>query len=335
MANKSVLIRVPATVGNFGGAADCAALALDASLNVKVTPRLDGHVGIRYFGENGERVPRDRSNLVVRAMEAALHLKDLEFMGADFEIYSSVPVAVGLGSSTAAVLAGLLAADRLFRLQLDERTLFDLAGIYETRIDNMQAAWHGGFIACIQEGGQTFLRRTVVPENFSLHVVVPETVLAVAPPRMPHGAASAKRPLAEVTRGAESSPYAHRAASLADFFVHAGTANSADFETPLPPTCEKNVAGLAEALRVRAPGLLGAFVCGSGPAVGVFAAEDSDEAVGAVEACFARKGVASRAYQFRPTNAGAAEWNAVRAAVTLPASHSLSGEARQTSPLPV
>lgn len=74
-------------------------------MNVKVTPRLDGHVSIRYFGENAERVPHDQSNLVVRAMEAALHLKELDFTGADFEIYSSVPVAVGLGSSAAAVFS--------------------------------------------------------------------------------------------------------------------------------------------------------------------------------------------------------------------------------------
>jgi len=135
MANASVLIRIPATVRNFAGAINCAALALDASLNVKVTRRADGHLGIRYFGEHGERVPRDRSSLVVRAMEAALHLRGREFTGADFEIYSSVPVGVGLGSSTAAVLAGLLAADILYRLDLDEKSLFDLAGIYESRLE--------------------------------------------------------------------------------------------------------------------------------------------------------------------------------------------------------
>ena len=140
MSNTSVLIQVPATVGNFAGAVNRAALALEASLNVKVTPRTDGHTRIRYFGENGERVPRDRSNLIVRALEGALHLRELEFTGADCEVYSSVPVGVGLGSSTAAVLAGLMAVDRLFRLELDEKTMFELAAIYEGRSDNLRAA---------------------------------------------------------------------------------------------------------------------------------------------------------------------------------------------------
>ena len=177
MATHSVLIRVPATVGNFGGAKDAAAMALDAPLNVKVTPRLDGQVNVRYFGENGERVPRDRSNLVARAMESALHLRELEFTGADFEIYSSVPVAVGLGSSTAAVLAGLLAADRLYELELDDKTLFELAAIYETRGDNLRAAWYGGFVVAGDESEGAY-RRTVVPENFVLSVVAPDAPLS-------------------------------------------------------------------------------------------------------------------------------------------------------------
>src|SRR5256885_67483 len=101
MTMRSAQVRVPATVGNFQNVSTSTA-ALEGSLNVKATLRDDGQVGIRYFGENGERVPRGRSNLVVRAMESALRSKGLEFTGADFEIYSSVPVGVGLGSSTAA-----------------------------------------------------------------------------------------------------------------------------------------------------------------------------------------------------------------------------------------
>jgi homoserine kinase len=198
MSESSVLIRVPATVGNFGGAAEYAALALDAPLNVQVRPRRDGRVNIRYFGENGERVPRDRSNLVARALEAALHLRGLEFTGADFEIFSSVPVAVGLGSSTAAVLAGVLAADRLYGLRLDEKTVFELAAIYESRGDNLRAAWLGGFVAAVEDAAGAY-RRTVVPEDFTLNVVAPQAALetaagASAAPHAPTGCSIATAP---------------------------------------------------------------------------------------------------------------------------------------------
>src|SRR5436305_5066025 len=95
----SVSIRVPAAVGNFAGAEGCGALALDASMNVKVTLRLDGKIAVRYFGEDGRRVPRDSSNLIPRAMRSVLEKHGKSFSGADIEIYSTVPVGAGFGSS--------------------------------------------------------------------------------------------------------------------------------------------------------------------------------------------------------------------------------------------
>jgi len=314
MPNTSVMIRVPATVGNFAGAMNCAALALGASLNVKITPRSDGHTGIRYFGENGERVPRDQSNLIVRAMEAALHLRELEFTGADCEVYSSVPVGVGLGSSTAAVLAGLMAADRLFRLGLDEKTLFDMAAIYESRSDNLRAAWAGGFVASVENQDAAGYCRTVVPENFVLSVVVPETTLAAGRRERPGDRIAAK----------ELAGHQQRAAGLAQFFARLENAPSLDLAMPLPPTCVKAVAGLSDALQVRTPGLLSVFACGSGPAVGILAQEDTAGAVQAVRECFARRGVATTATEFHPSNMGAREWNAVHPEISLPATKPLA-----------
>lgn len=282
MQKQTVLVRVPATVGNFGGAGDSAALALEASLNVKVTRRVDGHVGIRYFGENGDRVPRDRSNLVVRAIEAALHWKGREFTGADFEIYSSVPVAVGLGSSAAAVLAGLMAADDLYRLGMDEKTLFELAAIYEARGSNLRAAWLGGFVTGTENvpapGRQPVpvtYQKSAVPDTLALSVVVPE---------VSHGS---------------------------------------------------NVPGLQEALQVRTSGEAPVFVCGSGPAVGVFAAEkDSADAVRQIGKIFAAHGIASNSFEFRPSDTGALDWNGARPDVTLPAHGGLSDSLSRPNSVP-
>jgi len=364
MEKQTISVRVPATVGNFGGAAECGSLALDASLNVKVTRRLDGQVGIRYFGENGERVPRDRSNLVVRAIEAALNLKQRQFTGADFEIYSSVPVAVGLGSSTAAVLAGLIAANLLYRLELDEKSLFDLGAIYENRGGNLRAAWSGGFVACVEDASRMgpgdactplIYERTAVPENFVLNVVVPETFLvggarAVGSDHSTGSSVKAARP-AERTRGGklaresgrvlgrhaekETALRLNRAAALTEFFARQGSGHSIELDASLPPTCEKNVPGLEEALRVRTPGLLSVFLCGSGPAVGVFAAENAADAVSAVRQAFARHHVESSCFEFRPSNMGALDWNAAYRDVTLPSARELGDSLRKSNPLPV
>ncbi|HLY63406.1 MAG TPA: hypothetical protein VKV95_21915 [Terriglobia bacterium] len=359
MQKQTITVRVPATVGNFGSSAGFGTLALDASLNVKVNRRYDGQVGVRYFGENGERVPRDRSNLVVRAIEAALHLKKVEFTGVDLEIYSSVPIAVGLGSSTAAVLAGLISASLLYHLELDEKSIFELAGVYENRAGNLRAAWLGGFVACL--GGSSgrgkgakgcapaMYQRTVVPGNLVLSVVVPETSLVpesrlanngAKPPRGGKRAAAqtAGRNSRSAASGAavkENKIQLHRAAALSEFFAQQGGAIPFDLETTLPPTCEKKVAGLAEALQVRTPGLLSVFLCGSGPAVGVFGGENTGEAVEAVRAAFARHNVASSCFEFRPSNTGALDWNSPYGDMALSSGRGLTRSLPKTVSLPV
>lgn len=304
---------------------NCAALALDAPLNVKVTPRIDGHVSIRYFGEHGERVPRDRSNLVVRAMEAALHLKGLEFTGADFEIYSSVPVAVGLGSSTAAVWAGLIAADRLFRLHLDEKSFFELAAIYESRGENLRAAWYGGFVVCAEEGSELGYQRTVVPENLALSVVIPETSMVLGDQDV--------KPDKPCRQDAEA--HLRRALSFAEFFGQPGSGRTPAPDSSAPALGDKVLPGTEEALRVQTPGLLAVFVCGRGPAVTVLAQGDSAEAVRAVRDCFVQHGAVTRTTEFRPSNAGAREWNAVQPGVTLPLSKGLSALLPKSARVPV
>lgn len=169
MTSRSVKVRVPATIGNFLGDAACGALALDAVMNVTATLRRDGNIGIRYFGDSGERVPRDRSNLIVQALESAIDGRNRHFGGADLEIYSSIPVGVGLGASTAAVWAGLIAADRLFELGLEEKTFLELAGQIETRADNVRAAWFGGL-----ERADAGPQHPVFPDKFILDVIIPQ-----------------------------------------------------------------------------------------------------------------------------------------------------------------
>ena len=85
-------------------------------------------------------VPRDRRNLVVRAFER-LHPAD----GFEFRISSTIPLSGGLGSSAAATLAGLMAADHLFELDAD---ISAHATELEGHPDNVAAALHGGFVIC-------------------------------------------------------------------------------------------------------------------------------------------------------------------------------------------
>jgi homoserine kinase len=128
------LVRVPASSANLGPGFDVMAAALGLHLELEV-------VETGTFAVHTELdVPRDRDNLVVRAFER-LHPAD----GFEFRIGSAIPLSGGLGSSAAASLAGLMAADHLFELDAD---LGAHATELEGHPDNVAAAIEGGFAIC-------------------------------------------------------------------------------------------------------------------------------------------------------------------------------------------
>ena len=128
-------MRVPASSANLGPGYDvlAAALSLHLELEVEETGEFFAHSDV-------EGVPADRSNLCVRAFER-LHPAD----GVTFHIRSEIPLAAGLGSSAAAIVAGLAAADHMYEL---DAPLFELAAELEGHPDNVAAALHGGFVLC-------------------------------------------------------------------------------------------------------------------------------------------------------------------------------------------
>jgi homoserine kinase len=151
-----------------------AALALHLELEVEETGELSVDAG-------WTDLPDDRSNLCVRAFEA-LHSAD----GIAFKIRSEIPVSAGLGSSAAAIVAGLVAADHMYEL---DAPVFELAAELEGHPDNVAAALLGGFVIC---AGDT-------PERFDPAPGI-EGVLAIPPERVATDDARAALP-AEIPIG--------------------------------------------------------------------------------------------------------------------------------------
>ena len=122
-----------------------------------------------------DALPADRSNLCVRAFET-LHPAD----GLRFAIRSQIPVARGLGSSAAAIVAGLMAADHLFELALDRDEVYLRAVELEGHPDNVGAAVYGGFVLCPSPDGDVRPRpvRLDPPQGVEGVVVIPSEEVA-------------------------------------------------------------------------------------------------------------------------------------------------------------
>jgi homoserine kinase len=160
------VVRVPASSANLGPGYDslAAALSLDLELEVEET----GEELVVQSDMPG--VPRDRTNLCVRAFER-LHAAD----GLSFSITSQIPTTGGLGSSAAAIVAGLMAADHMYEL---DAPLFELAAEVEGHPDNVAAALLGGFVICTPDGPP--VRFDPVPGLEAVLVTPPQPVRTAA-----------------------------------------------------------------------------------------------------------------------------------------------------------
>jgi len=135
------IVRVPGSSANLGPGYDVLAAALSVELELEVE-----ETGEFFVHSDLPGIPTDRTNLCVRAFER-LHSAD----GVTFQIRSEIPLAAGLGSSAAAIVAGLAAADHMYEL---DAPLFDLAAEIEGHPDNVAAALLGGFVICAGPGEQ-------------------------------------------------------------------------------------------------------------------------------------------------------------------------------------
>jgi homoserine kinase len=132
------LVRVPASSANLGPGYDVLAAAVSLYLELEVE-----ETGEFSLDPGGLDVSTDRDNLIVRAFET-LHSAD----GIAFRLKSEIPLARGLGSSAAAIVAGLFAADHLFELALSKQEMLVKATELEGHPDNVAAAIYGGFVIC-------------------------------------------------------------------------------------------------------------------------------------------------------------------------------------------
>jgi len=163
MTARRRLVKVPASSANLGPGYDVLAAALALHLELEVE-----EAGSFSVEADGLGVPLDRSNLCVRAFES---LRSAD--GIAFRIRSQIPLAAGLGSSAAAIVAGLLAADHLYELAQEPEDILARAAELEGHPDNVAAALYGGFVVCATVDGAVTATRLDPPQGVEAVVVIP------------------------------------------------------------------------------------------------------------------------------------------------------------------
>lgn len=172
---KRVTVRVPATTANMGPGFDCAGMALD--IWNEVTVERATTFSFEIEGEGASVLPRDRGNLVVRGVEAAYHAMGKEVPPLRYWTLNRIPFAKGLGSSSAAIVSGILAGLAIggFNLQVKgEEELLQIATQIEGHPDNVAPCIYGGFQLGIHNGKRWWSDRVSVPHGLMCVVFCPD-----------------------------------------------------------------------------------------------------------------------------------------------------------------
>lgn len=266
LTGDHVRVRVPATSANLGPGFDALGLAVDLRLTVRATVGA-GH-GFEYSGE--QPAPQGEGNLVHRGFAAAYAAVGQQPPPVAFEVENPVPLARGLGSSSAALVAGVAAADAALGGALGRDGVFRVAAELEGHPDNVGPAVYGGFVvAAPGEDGAFVARSFPLPSDWRLlfgvpAYAVPTSEARAALPRtctLSDTALTASRAALWVAAVATGDRSLLRAASLD--VIHQ------PHRAPLVPGLLQLIADL------RAAGADAAYLSGAGPTVGAVVGEAS------------------------------------------------------------
>lgn len=142
---RKVTVTVPGSSANLGPGFDTLGLALSVYDTVEVEIIQSG-LEVEVFGEGQGEVPLDGSHLVVKAIRSGLKAADAEVPGLRVVCHNNIPQSRGLGSSAAAAVAGVVAANGLAGFPLADDQVVQLASAFEGHPDNAAASALGGAV---------------------------------------------------------------------------------------------------------------------------------------------------------------------------------------------
>ncbi len=180
----TVVVRAPATTANLGPGYDCLGMALDLWNSLTVTTETaEGAPSVRVRGEGEGELSADTENLTYRAMAFLYGEADAEMPPLDLRCHNVIPLSRGLGSSAAAISAGLVAANALLDNPFTANDLMEMAATIEGHPDNVAAAVYGGLRLVVTDEDQLYTAPIAIPDDLRAVLFIPERRIATVDAR--------------------------------------------------------------------------------------------------------------------------------------------------------
>ena len=284
-------VRVPASTSNLGPGFDCFGLALKLYLTVEATVLSEASEPCRVTttgAKENEALPRNAVNLIYRAMSFAAHREGVSLPPVELAVHNEIPLASGLGSSAAAIVAGIKLSALITGKSISDQSTLDYATEFEGHPDNVAASIFGGFLAsCIRGDGTVLSTRFEWPAQIRVVVVSPHSQLPTHVAR-----AALPRTFSRIDAVQNLQRTALFTAAIAQ--QRYDLLWEAMRDRLHQPYRESLVPGLAEALALpRTPGLLGIALSGAGPSIVALVDDNEDEVGARIASCFKARNIDS------------------------------------------
>ncbi len=165
-----IYVRVPATSANMGAGFDSLGIAVGLYNNIRIS-EIDS--GIVVYNNSRDFIPIGEKNLIYRAVSRVFDEVGYAKKGIKIIQNSEIPVTRGLGSSSACIIGGMLAANVISGRKLSYQDILDLATDMEGHPDNVTPALYGGFCTSCTENGKTIYQSTKLNPKLKLAIMVP------------------------------------------------------------------------------------------------------------------------------------------------------------------
>lgn len=172
-------IKVPATSANLGPGFDALGLALDLWNQTTITPA--NEFAVHVTGEGAGKLTSGKNNLIVRAAQRLAEHAGKPLPPFHAECVNQIPLSSGMGSSSAAIITGLMAGNALLENPFSREEILNLACDMEGHPDNVASAMMGGLVVSTMERGEVIARKIHIMGEQGGHAGPPLRITIVLP----------------------------------------------------------------------------------------------------------------------------------------------------------